>query len=334
MRNVGTPQAGIEGSRFSLPLIPALRDGFGERWFTTLAADGTRIELLQLHRELVGARGFEESLRGRIAQLKGFTNPAFPSVLDLYQDNSTLTLVSTRGSGQRLSELTVRDFPRANRPILVARMLQNATDALAALENVAPGVTHGALTPDRILVTPEGEICITEHVFGSALQELALWPEELFLQFGVLASTAADGQATFDPRTTVMQLGTVALSVLLERPVTLDDFDHDLNTLIDELATNGSAASAPAPLIDALRTWLERALQVNAPGYLSAVEARAGLPQVLAAAGPAAGTKYEPAPFPTAHPRLVGRADHEKRVIQLNPDAALVASDVDGDLSR
>ena len=161
-----------------------------------------------------------------------------------------------------------------------------------------------------LLVTPGGGICITEYVFSSALEQLALWPEELFLQFGVLAPAGEDGQAVFDARTTVIQLGVVALSVLLERSLTLQDFDHRLEELVEEFVTNASGARKPSLLIAPLRTWLRHALQLTDPGYASAAEAEKGLAQALAAAGPEARAEIDAAPFPAAAPpRLVAREE-------------------------
>jgi hypothetical protein len=309
MRNAGT-HTGTSGNRFSAPPTPGRPDGLGERWSAVAGNDGSPVELLHLRSEVSSAPGFEGALRDRVARLKGFTHPAFAPVRDLYQEDADLALVSSRVPGQPLSELTAREVPRSKRPALVARVLEQATSALAALERAAPGATHGALTTDRILVTPGGTICITEYVFGSALEQLALWPEELFMQFGVLAPAGEDGQAAFDPRTTVMQLGAVALSVLLERPVTLPDFDHRLEALIGEFVTNASAARTPSLLIAPLRTWLGHALQVSAPGYASSSEAEKGLTQVLAAAGQEARAEIDAAPIPfAAPPRLVARED-------------------------
>jgi len=277
---------------------------------TVDVADASPVELLRLRTELASAPGFEDALRDRVAQLKGFTNTAFAPVREL-QSGPPLTIVSARVTGQRLSELTGNKLPKAKRPAFVARLLQKTAAALAALEAVAPDVTHAAVTGDRILVTPQGNVCLTDHVFGSALRELALWPEELFLQLGLLAPAEEDGQAALDSRTTVMQLATVALSIILERSITLDDFEQRLRALVEEAGTKAE----PSPLTAPLRTWLERALQLGDSSYGSAADAEAGLRKLLAAAGPAAAAELDAAPFSSPSPtppRLVALAD-EKR---------------------
>lgn len=298
------------GDRFSSPLIPGRQDGLGDRW-TTTAGDKSAVELLRIRSEVAATPGFADALRERVEQLTPFKDLAFATIRGLYEDGPELTIVATRVSGQRLSELTGRRIPPVKRPAFVARLLRKATGALAALEAIGPGVTHGAVTADRILLTPNGGVCLTEYAFASALQQLALWPEELFLQFGLLAPAEEHGQASFEPQTSVMQLAAVALSVLLDQPITHDDFEHRLPALIDAVGATGSGTSSL--LIRPLETWLEHALHVRDAGYASAGEAEAALKQLLAAAGPAAATELEVAAFPPATaPSLVERAVDER----------------------
>jgi hypothetical protein len=281
-------------------LVPGRRDGLGERWFTT-AADDSAVEVLRLHSEVTVTPGFEQALRDRVEQLSSFKDLGFATIRELYQDGADLMLVSTRVSGQPLSELTDRIAP-AKRAAFVARLLRKAAAALAALEAVGPGVTHGALTADRIVLTANGGVCLTEYAFGSALPQLSLWPEELFLQFGLLAPPDEHGQAAFEPRTSVMQLAAIASSMLLDRPVTLDVFDHELPGLVAEIAAAGSATSSL--LIRPLATWLGYAFHLRGVGYATAAEAEAGLKQLLAFEGPAAAAELDAATFPpvTASP--------------------------------
>ena len=306
VRNAGASPTGADSERFSAPLTPGRQDGFGERWLTVDVTDASPVELLRLRNELASAPGFEDALRDRIARLKGFSNASFALVRELHS-GPPLTVVTARITGQRLPEL-IGKLPKAKRPAFVARLLQKTTAALASLEAVAPDVTHAAITADRLLVTPQGNVCVTDHVFGSALRELALWPEELFLQLGLLAPADEDGQAALDSRTTVMQLAAVALSILLERSITLDDFEQRLRALVDA----GTKPESSSPLTAPLRTWFERALQLDDASYRSAADAEAGLRNVLAAAGPAVSAEIDAAPFGAPTPRLVERAEDKR----------------------
>jgi hypothetical protein len=280
LNTAGAPRP--SGSRFTGPLVPGSVDGLGERWTTAETADA--LELLRFRAEVATAPGFEEALRARVGALTAFTDPAFAPVREVVQDGEYLTLVTSRVAGQKLPEVLTR-VPKGKRIAFVTRLLREATRALSALETVGTGVTHGAITADRILVLPDGRICFTEHVLGSAMQELALWPEELWTEFGLLARADEDGEAVFDQRTTVMQLAMVALSVLLSRQLTLHDFEHNLSTLLEEFS--GLPSSASSPVAAPLRDWLQQALQQGVSNYASASEADAGLRNLLTALGPA-----------------------------------------------
>jgi hypothetical protein len=308
LTNAGSPQSGPADSRFSAPLVPGRRDELGERWTTTWAADGSSVDVLELRGEFSRMPGAERALRERITRLATFKHPAFAEIRDLYHHGANLRLVSGRITGQRLSE--VQELPRAKRVAFVARALQQSTSALTALEAVGPGVTHAALTGDRIVVTADGTTRIADHVIGSALQQLALWPEELFLEFGLLAPADHDGQAAFGAQTTVIQLGAAGLSALLGRSISLDDLDHGVETLLDEF----EASASTSPLVVPMRNWLERTLQVDQPEFTSAADAELGLKQALADAGPAAATEIEAVSFPAPPaPRLVTRTDEDVR---------------------
>ena len=314
---VTSPHAGATGARFTSPLIPGRRDGLGERWLTTVS-DGSAVELLRIDSEVTVTPGFEEALRDRVGQLASFKDLAFATIRELYQDGANLMLVSTRVSGERLSELTGRGIAPGKRPAFVARLVRKVLGALSALEAVEPGVTHGALTPDRILLSANGGVCVTEYAFGSALPQLSLWPEELFIQFGLLAPPDEHGQAAFEPRTSVMQLAAIALSVLLDRSITLEDFEHRLPALVAALGDAGTGTSSL--LIRPLETWFGYAFHLRGVGYATAAEAEDGFRQLLAFEGPAASAELDVAAFPPpTTPRVDEHAANENPVEHLAP---------------
>jgi hypothetical protein len=298
------------GAHADNPLTPGLIDRFGERWATT-DADGTAFELLRFRAEVAAAPGFEDALRERVAALRDFRDPAFPAIHEVTRDGDQVTLVTAAVAGQRLSEIAVR-LGKAKRLPFVTRLLRDATRALAALEAAAPGVTHGALTADRIVLSPDGRVHITEHVFAAALQELALWPEELWTDFGLLARPDEEGEAIFDPRTTVMQLAVVALSVLLARPITLPEFEQRLPLLIEEFS--GLPANATSQTAAAVRVWLKQALQLGAEPYATAAEADAGLKKLLATLGPAGAGELDTIQFPLRGDGAADKAPEPARV--------------------
>ena len=306
LNTAGASRPSAAGSRFAGPLTPGRVDGLGERWTT---ADAEPVELLRFRDEVASAPGFEQALRDRVATLATFKDPAFAAVREVISDAGHLTLVTTRVTGQPVSGLASR-ISKSKRLTFVTRLLRDVTRALAALETAGAGVTHGALTADRIILTPEGRVCIVEDALGSALQELALWPEELWTEFGLLARADEDGEAIFDPRTTVMQLGVIALSVLLSRTVTLHDFEQGLPQLLEEFS--GLQAGSSSLVATPLREWLARALQSRPDSYASAADAEVGLRTLLAALGPAGAVEVETIQFPARVDPPVDRKPDER----------------------
>jgi hypothetical protein len=74
--------------------------------------------------------------------------------------------------------------------------------------------------------------------------------------------------------------GTIALSLLLARTVTLEDFEQRLPGLLDEFSA--MAAATPSAFAAPLRVWLEHALQIAPHSYRSAADAQEGLKELPA----------------------------------------------------
>ena len=73
-------------------------------------------------------------------------------------------------------------------------------------------------------------------------------------------------------------MGTIALSLLLARPVGLHDFQRRLPALLDEFTA--LAEVSPSVFAAPLRAWLERALQLAPRSYRSAEDAVEGLAEL------------------------------------------------------
>ena len=247
--------------------------------------DAVSLELLRFRRELAVSPGFDHALRDGVERLAGFSHPAFPEVRAVvYLDEHDLTLVSAHLPGQRLSELSTGKLRKGLHPAIVTWIIREVTPALAALHSSGPAAAHGALNADRIVFTPEGRLCIVEHALGPALQRLGLSTTSVWSELGLLALTDDRGLARIDARNDVAQLGTVALSMLLGRAVTLTDFQHNLYVLLDEFAA--MAAISPSAFAAPLRVWLEHALQLSAYPYRSAADAQEGLKELPASSVP------------------------------------------------
>src|SRR5262249_38074559 len=139
------------------------------------------------------------------------------------------------------------------------RLLQQLTRALTALQQHSDGIAHGALTPNRIVLSTAGQIVIREHVVGSAIEALELSPRQLWSQFGILVPAGDRGRPTPSRRADVIQLALMALAMILGRPVGPNEYPHEIGKLLDEVDESVGRRSR---LRGPLRHWLERALFV------------------------------------------------------------------------
>jgi hypothetical protein len=145
---------------------------------------------------------------------------------------------------------------------------------------------HGILGTNRIVVTPEGRLAITEHTLGGSVEGLGLSAVSLWRQFGV-AARERGGRATVDPGTDVTQIALVALAVLLGRPLQPEEFPVRRATI--DLALSAWRSSL------ALAPWFIRALEPNA-GFTSAWEAVSALDGCVAGVNGAWTSRLVPDP--------------------------------------
>src|SRR5262249_53931570 len=140
---------------------------------------------------------------------------------------------------------------------------------------------HGAIGPERIIVTPNARIVIAEYVLGAALEQLRFSRERYWRELRI-ALPAAPGLPRFDHRADVTQVGIVALSLILGRLLHEDEYIARAGDVIAS-ARAMSPKGGLEPLSAGLRTWLSRALQLDARhSFASALDARAELEKLLA----------------------------------------------------
>src|SRR5262245_35831015 len=292
---------------------PGRSDGFGDRLLMFDNTDAVSLELLRFKRELAVSPGFDNALREGVERLSQFRHPAFAEIRAVvYLNEHDLTLVSVHMPGQRLSELPTGKLRKGLHPAIVTWIIREITPALAALHSSGPAAAHGALSADRIVFTPEGSLCLVEHPLGAALQRLGQSPTALWHEFGLLTIADERGLARIDARNDVVQLGTVALSMLLGRAISLTDFQGNLPALLDEFSA--MAAASPSAFAAPLRVWLEHALQLSPHPYRSAADAQEGLKELPASAVSPSAIAVATAGFLEAfpqHPREPDLTEHE-----------------------
>jgi PEGA domain len=283
-------------------------DGLGDRLLMFDNTGAASLELLRFKPQFASAPGFEQELRDSVRRFASFRHPAFSQArsVQCLEGEDGLALISTHTRGKRLSEI----FHRSERhggmhPAFASWLIRELAPALADLHAQGPAVAHGALTADRIVLTPDRRLVIVEHVLGAALDEQCLSPDRLWQDLGVIAAPTFDLAPRLDSRFDIVQLGLIILSVLLGRRVTPDDYPSRLTALLDEFV--GKSGHRSPTLVAPLRQWLEHALDLD-DGFGSALEAMQALPELPE---PAAQASIEP--------------PHAVESLQLPPVVALTA---------
>jgi len=285
---------------------PAWSDGLGDRVLLFDVGTGTSLELLRFKPEFSGRPDFEAALRKRAAALAQLRHPSLATLrsVERVENNAQLVLVSQHVAGRRLSEI----LPNARGPAFALEFIRQITPALSALQGVAPGVAHGVLTADRVIVTREGRLVVVENCLGPAVESLRFMSSWLRSDLG-LAVPEGGTTALLDQRLDVVQLGFIALSLLLGRRLDPAEFRVGIPKLLNEFQ---DIAPVPASV---LRPWLERALQMTERPFqcaLDAAEAIGDLPKKLGldaseleVAGMSFSTPADPASVEPAKPTPV-----------------------------
>jgi hypothetical protein len=292
-----------------VPLVPSRDTGSGlvswyaEGWNDQLGDRlnlfdnaGPALELLRFRDDVARAPGFEAALRARLEQLRDFIHPSFARVRALTvldQPNPQLALVSELTPGIRLSDvLRAAQHARVRAdPGSAVWLLRQLLTALTALHEAGGRLSHGLLGPDRVIVTENGELAITEYMLGAAVERLNLPPEELARRFGVIVRDAGTGPL-LSTGNDVAQVAQLAVAILLGRPLQPDEYPGRCREMLDEACGVWHSASM-------LRGWLETALAPGSKGFATAAEAYAALDAVIPGILGAWSHKLRPGPsFP------------------------------------
>jgi hypothetical protein len=256
-------------------------DGLGKRHHT-IDAGNQPLEVLTLREELTAVPSFEFALRERASRLAGFRHACYGHVRGVDKTGATLAIVSDRVAGVRLSEiLTVAEQQLLPVEIDAALcLIRQLVQAVALLHEQVPDVCHGAISPERIVITSNARLVIVEHVLGAALGQL-LYSRERYWKDLRIAMPPRAGSPRFDRRADVTQLGAIALALILGRPLSEDEYPARVAEIVERVGAV-SATGGLEPLPGGVRSWLSRALQLDSRNsFASAVEARTELDNVL-----------------------------------------------------
>src|SRR4051812_22881542 len=257
-------------------------DGFGVRLRAVDPTGQELLEFLRFSNVLLASQSFEFMLRERVSRLANFRHGYYSPVrrVDRIDGGATLALVSETPTGARLARiLEVAAASRLELDINAALCLvRQLVPAVAMLHQNARDVSHGAIAPERIVITPNARVVIVEYVLGAAVEQLGYNRERLWKELRVAAPSSA-GAPRINHRTDVMQLGMVALALVVGRPLEDDDLRY-----VGDLVTSATESSSGSrePISEPLRRWLSRSLQLDSrASFESALEAQLALDDVL-----------------------------------------------------
>jgi hypothetical protein len=271
----------VSQSRAIAPV--AFEDGLGERLYAVGAANEP-LEVLKISNELSCVSAFETALREQGARLADFRHEAFGrvrAVERLDTRSTSIVVISDHVRGVRLSEVLAGarkrsiplEYPAA------AWLIRQLVSAIAALHDSAPGVCHGAIAPERLVVTPDGRLVVVEYVLGPALEEMHFSWERYWRELGI-ALPRPIGLSRFDQSADVTQMAAVGLALILGRPLAADEYPHKISDVLDSATARHTNGADPLPA--AMRTWLRRALHIEPrAAFGSALDAQVELDRVL-----------------------------------------------------
>jgi serine/threonine protein kinase len=291
-------------------------DGLGHRSVRFNREVGGMLECLHLRPQFLA---FEPALRATAAELASLDDERFARVRDIERDAASLTVVSELVAGHRLIDILetreAEDSAVSGIDAAFGFLLQ-AMPALAELH--ARAITHGAVAPGRIILTPTSQVVLLDSIYGAALERLKLNRRTLWTSFGILVPPMA-APPPLDACTDVAQVALCALLLAAGRPPDSTANVSALAPLVREVAelaeirTGGQFAEAvsrfftttlpaerrrPAVTSEEAAAEIRRLVShISEDECLSALAELVSFQPVVMAESPAARTRPDPEPI-------------------------------------
>lgn len=255
-------------------------DGLGTR--VLHKAPGSRNVVERLYLTPMLANQFEAILE-RTTRLAKLQHIRLARVLGAErEDSSTAFVESEHAEGIRLSRLLDMVTPLGLQLDIqaVLALLRELLPTIALLHD-SRNVTHGAIAPERLVLTAKGRLIVCDHVLGSGIDRLRLSRSRLWKDLRIGTPPAA-GVARLDKRADVGQIGLVALALIVGRGLRDEEYPNRLESLLD-VASEALADGRRVPLSSRLRKWLERSLPIDSRRpFTSVKDCQAELEEVIA----------------------------------------------------
>ena len=254
----------------TLPQRPSSQpgDGLGYRVLGFDKKTGDRLEMLRVRPQFSGQAAFETALRERLRRLAEFRNPAFARVRQIDRltgQAAGIAIVSNHMDGVRLGDVMgVAESYQVRIDIdTTLCLIRQLVSAVAGLHTCGADISHGCIGPERLLLTPDARLVVTEYVLGGALEAMQWTRERFWQEFRIALPLGAD-PASFDQQADIMQIGLLALALLEGRSVYGErNYPLPLAERVKgakEIPVSGNMQ----PLKPSFTSWLNRALQIDA----------------------------------------------------------------------
>lgn len=288
LNNERTPEPPMSGHGLFAWYAQGFLDSLGDRLLLFDNTDSGALELLRLRGDLAAVPQFERAVRERAVQVAGFAHDSHAKVrrVDrLPEPGGGLAVISEHAPGTRLSDILAGAAQRRIQFDTQAALalVRQLVDAVTAFQQCGDGIFHGALGPERLVLAPHGRLVVVEYVLGSALACLPWRRAQLWKELRVAVPDEL-GHPRFGQRTDVIQIGLVALSLLLNRALKSDEYPQRLADLLAE-ADEGPHGVRGA-LSESLKIWLARTVQLDGQrSFVSAAQAARALGEIVPARG-------------------------------------------------
>ncbi|MDQ3487547.1 MAG: PEGA domain-containing protein [Acidobacteriota bacterium] len=253
-------------------------DGLGRRSVRFNREVGGMLECLHLRPPFVV---FEPALRARAEALGRLEDERFALVREFERDATGLHVISDLVAGQRLIDvLETRSEEAAVSGIDAAfGFLLQAMPALAQLH--VHSITHGAVAPGRIIITPNTQVVLLDNIYGTALERLHPTRQTLWSSFGVMAAAPVGGGVSLDRHADVGQVALCALLLALGRPLDHSASVASLVPLVREIAELAEIRAGSSFAEGVGRFFIDALPAVGKRRSLEADQATAAIRQLL-----------------------------------------------------
>ncbi|MEJ5914590.1 serine/threonine-protein kinase [Pseudokineococcus sp. 1T1Z-3] len=212
------PAAGDVLGRYRLTSRIAV-GGMGEVWAAADEVLGREVAVKILKEEFTGDPGFLERFRAEARHSAALAHPNIAGIYDYGEVEGSAYLVMELVPGAPLSDIIAREGPMD--PGRAVRVVAQAASGLGAAH--AAGVVHRDVKPGNLLITPEGDVKVTDFGIARAGDQAPLTRTgQVMGTAQYLAPEQAMGRPAL-PASDVYALGVVLHETLTgERPFTGD----------------------------------------------------------------------------------------------------------------